>query len=224
MTPSAARRSAKGSFEPVGFSSDRQEADQRIDLVGERDGDATGAVGQRSLGPERRVVLGDRIGDRRRSRRRCQRVIAAHDALQLRELADHAGGEIGLGQSAPRGARRSASAPGRCAARSRRPASPSAPTLSATVPSLAWKTMAFSAGSRGFEPSLAVLVPEELGIGEARAQHALVAGDDGGAVVARSPCWRRRGSAAPAGPRRPAGRNISDACASRWSAPRAAGP
>ena len=58
-------------------------------------------------------------------------------------------------------------------------------TRSAWVPSLAWKTMSFSAGSRSSSAQLAVLVPEELGVAQPRAQHALVAVDDGLAAVAR---------------------------------------
>ena len=52
MTPSAARRKAKGSREPVGSSPIGKKRDQRIDLVGKRDGDRfrtrSGSV---SLGP-----------------------------------------------------------------------------------------------------------------------------------------------------------------------------
>ena len=76
---------------------DGEEADQRVDLVGQRHGDADRRGRAAVVGPERRVMLGDRVGDCRRLAV-MERVVAAHDALQLGELADHAGREIGLGQ------------------------------------------------------------------------------------------------------------------------------
>ena len=53
------------------------------------------------------------------------------------------------------------------------------------MPSLAWKVTWSSSGTRDFQPRLAVEVPEVPRIGEAGAQHALVAGDRGGAAVRR---------------------------------------
>ena len=55
----------------------------------------TGAVGQVSLGTERFVMVGDRVGDAGVFAV-VERVIAAHDALQLGEFTDHAGREVGL--------------------------------------------------------------------------------------------------------------------------------
>ena len=66
MTPSAARRSAKGSCEPVGFSPIGEEADQRVELVGQRDGDRHRRGRAAVVRARRRVVVADRVGDRRR--------------------------------------------------------------------------------------------------------------------------------------------------------------
>ena len=49
--PSAARRRAKGSRDPVGFSPIEKKADQRVELVGEVDRDRDRAVGTSSPCP-----------------------------------------------------------------------------------------------------------------------------------------------------------------------------
>ena len=97
MTPSAARRSAKGSPEPVGFSSDREEAGQLVELVGQRHGDRDRLRRHRIARAERPVMRADRLRHAR-VLAALQRVVAAHHPLQFGEFADHAGGEIGLGQ------------------------------------------------------------------------------------------------------------------------------
>ena len=110
-------------------------AGQRLELVGERDREADAVARQRVAGEARLVVVLDRVGDLRRLAV-VARVVAAHDALQLGELADHVGQQVGLGQQ--RGAvglRASASAPScardraaRCA-RTRSMRSPCVPSL-----------------------------------------------------------------------------------------------
>ena len=76
---------------------DRPEADQRIELVGERDGDRDRRGRDAVVRALRLVVFLDRVGDARLFALR-RRVIAAHQALQLGKLADHFGDEIGLGE------------------------------------------------------------------------------------------------------------------------------
>ena len=129
-----------------------------------------------------------------------QRVIAAHDALQLGKLADHPGREVGLGEPRGTGGALGVGA-GHVGGESSRRASRCACALSSTLPSLAWKTRSASASTRVVERDLAVLVPEEAGVGEARAQHALVAGDDGLAVVGVRllATNRKRGAGVPSG-------------------------
>ena len=97
ITPSAARRSANGSREPVGFSSMAQKPVSRSSLSASATAMATGSAGHPVGRAERLVVVGDGVGDGGRLALR-QRVVAAHEALQFGELADHAGDEVGLGQ------------------------------------------------------------------------------------------------------------------------------
>ena len=65
--------------------------------IGARDGDGDGFAGDAVGGTKRLVVIRNSVGDFALFVLR-DGVVAAHDALQLRELADHAGSEIGLGQ------------------------------------------------------------------------------------------------------------------------------
>ena len=53
------------------------------------------------------------------------------------------------------------------------------------VPSFSWKTISFSFGTQISRLDLAVLIEEEFGVGEPRADHPLIAGDDGLAAVGR---------------------------------------
>ena len=52
-------------------------------------------------GEARLVVLGNRLRHLRRLAV-VPRIVAAHDALQFRELADHSGQQVGLGEQARR--------------------------------------------------------------------------------------------------------------------------
>ena len=105
-----------------------------------------------------------------------RRVVAAHQALQLGKLADHVGDEIGLGEQrrALALARRRRRACG-AMLRARRAA---ASTRSRLRAELVVIDDARQLRHARVEPLLAVLVEEELGVGEPRAQHALVAVDD----------------------------------------------
>ena len=109
-----------------------------------------------------------------------QRVVAAHHALQLGELADHARHQVGLAQQ-------------RCGARQcgagvhqRRDVlgqrlQPARPVTLAAQ--LRVERHVVELRHAAFQPRLAVEVPEMPRIGEAGTQHALVAGDDDGAAV-----------------------------------------
>ncbi len=97
MTPSAARRSAYGSFEPVGFSSMAQKPVENVELVGERHCNRH-RIGRHAIGRALRlVVLFDRGGDALVLALR-QRVVAAHQALHFGEFTDDFGEQISLGE------------------------------------------------------------------------------------------------------------------------------
>ncbi len=106
----------------VAGDADAEEADQGVELVGQRHRGGNVARGQRVAGKARLVVGLDGVSHHLPFTVG-KRVVAAHDALQLGELAHHVGDEVGLGQA--RGAlvaeRRRAAA-----RRSRRPAPPGA--------------------------------------------------------------------------------------------------
>ena len=76
---------------------DRPEADQRVDLVGERDGDGDRIGGHEIVRPLRPVMILDGVRHRFVLALRLG-VVAAHQALQLGEFADHVGEQIGLAQ------------------------------------------------------------------------------------------------------------------------------
>ena len=121
--------------------------------------------------------------------------------------------EIGLGEPAARAALCRIGA-GTCGARSFGELRRSRADLVEHVPSLAWKTRSLSFGTRRSSVTLRSW-SQKNGVGQPRAQHALVAGDDRLPPSSRASCWRRRESAAPARRRRRGRRNISGACASR---------
>ena len=116
----------------------------------------------------------DRIGDLFRLTV-VQRVIAAHDALQLGKLADHVGGKVGLAQvGSALGSFRvcfqlARNFPGECL--------DALHALELAAELVVIDDTGKPRHAR-FEPCLAVLVVEELRVGQPRAQHALVAVDD----------------------------------------------
>ena len=159
-----------------GQLADGEQAGQRLQLVGQRDDHADVAARQRVAGEARLVVVFDGVGDVV-AEPVVQRVVAAHDALQLGELADHVGQQVGLGQL--RGLRRPARA-------SASPPSCGADRLgdgAHALDALALRAQLVvvdhlrQAGDARCQRLLAVLVEEELGVGQARAHHALVAAD-----------------------------------------------
>ncbi len=76
---------------------DGPEADQRVDLIGERDSNRHRIGGHEIVRPLRPVVILDGVGDRFVLVLRLG-VIAAHQALQFWEFADHFGQQVGLAQ------------------------------------------------------------------------------------------------------------------------------
>ena len=81
---------------------DRPEGAERVELVAERDHDRDRGSRDAIVRPLRFVMLFDRRGDAGFLALGCC-VIAAHQALQFGELADHLGHQVGLGE--PGGAR-----------------------------------------------------------------------------------------------------------------------
>ena len=145
---------------------------------------------QRVLGASRQVVLADGL---RHAWRLAgpQRVLLADDALQLGELADHAGGEIGLRQA--RGPASAARVRRRSPAAGTRPGPPSAPSSRAGFPAAPGRPSWPAAGSRRSGRSLQILAEVEVGVGQPRPDDALVAATDLRGI-ARPACWTRRRS------------------------------
>ena len=95
--PSAARRSANGSREPVGFSPIEKKATSVSSRSAILTATVTG-VGRHLVALAGGLVMvADRVGDRG-GLPLGARIIAADHALQLGEFADHLGDEIGLGE------------------------------------------------------------------------------------------------------------------------------
>ena len=126
-----------------------------------------------------------------------QRVVAAHHALQFRELADHAGGQVGLGQPRARRSASAGSAPTSGAIS--RPAAPAGARGRPGVPSLAWKVTSSSAATRLASRVLRSRSQKcRASANRARSTRSLPA-IDVGAAVRRARYWRRSepGAAAP---------------------------
>ena len=154
---------------------DGEEADQGVELVGERHGDALRRARAAVAGPLRRVVLGDRDGDLGwlavvegvvRPMTPCSSGNSLTMSVTRSALHSNAARVASLGLAA---GTRSASQPASVSSRT---------ALAPSEPSLAWNTTPSRSGTRLDERSLAVVIPEELRIEEPRLEHALVAGDD----------------------------------------------
>jgi hypothetical protein len=163
-----------------GQVADAEHADQGFQLVGQRHHHAGGVARQRVAGKARLVVVFDGIGHVF-AQAVVAGVVAAHDALQLGELAHHVGQQVGLGQQRglvgllPPARRRPAALrwPWRWRAR--------APRARPACPACCGRPPCPGPHARG-QRLLAVLVEEELGVGQARAHHALVAAGHGAGV------------------------------------------
>jgi hypothetical protein len=178
--PSAWRRSANGSLSPVGSWPMANRPASVSSLSASATTTPTSLRG--SASPAKRGGSGLRWRSRRRRPAVVARVVAAHDALQLGELADHVGQQVGLGQ-----ARGDIGVVRQLVAAQLRAdhLGDGAHALDA----LALRAQLVvvhdlgQAGDARLQRLLAVLVEEELGIGQARAHHALVAADDRAGVL-----------------------------------------
>jgi hypothetical protein len=132
----------------------------------------------RSFLPQQ-VLRADGLGHRTRLAI-VQRVVAAHDALQLRELAHHLGQQVGLGEM---GGALGADFVGTCLAGDVPRYCPNALHAVELAAELAVIHHAGEPRDARGERRLAILVVEELGVGEPGAQHALVAADDAPGVA-----------------------------------------
>ena len=109
------------------------------------------------------------------------RVVAAHDALQFRKLADHIGQQISLGQlrcAIDGGAQRRVA---QLRADGARECAHALHALALRAELVVVNHFVQARHARG-QCLLAVLVEKELGIGQPRAHHALVAANDGAGV------------------------------------------
>ncbi|MNX84839.1 hypothetical protein D3C86_1166540 [compost metagenome] len=162
-----------------GLEADAPDADQRLELVGQRHGGADGPLGQRVTGKARAIVF--------RARQRhlvglvvMTRVVGAHRALEFGELADHVGQQVRLGQF---GATHGGSLVHGHAVGVHRVGNMAGDLLQAlhavqlAADLVVVDHVAELRHARG-QRLLAILVEEELGVRQARAHHALVAGDD----------------------------------------------
>ncbi len=150
---------------------DPPEADQCIDLVSQRNRDRQRCRGAGVVRAQRRIVLGHRCRNGI-AFAVVSRVVGTHDALQLGEFTDHAGGQIGLGQ--PRGGPCSipVSAGDVLAEPGGKRAEPVQPV--ADGPQLGVKNDRRQRRNPAAQTLLAVLIPEEFSIGQARSEHPLV--------------------------------------------------
>ncbi len=162
---------AEGILGAGGLLADLENARERVELVGDRDSEAGVRLGQLVASAARQVVLTDRDSDLRRLAVG-ERVVRAHDSLQLRELAHHRGQQVTLAQlsrtlrlGSDRQLQLAAISP--ASARTRRVLSPS-------DPSFTWNVIASSASRRDAKRLLPVLFPEERRIGQSRSNDALV--------------------------------------------------
>ena len=162
---------------------DTEHANQRFQLVGQRHHHAGHVARQGVTGKTRLVVVFNRVGHVQ-TQAIVKRVITAHRALQLGELADHVSDQIGLGQQC--------GLAGLCGQRiaaellanrlGNRPHALNALALGAQLVVINHLVQPRHARRQRF---LAVLVKKELGIGQARAHHALIAANHGTRIVRR---------------------------------------
>ena len=164
-----------------GLLVDGPEARERVELVGKSDGNGDRLARHLVGRPDRLVMGGDGVGDGR-ILFLLERVVVAHHALQLGELADHVGEQVGLGEDGRAlgeigiGADQRRDLPGQ---------------MKDTLHPLVLAAELLVEGDllqlrhAVFERHLAVLVEEELGVGEPSCDDALIAGGDGLAAVLR---------------------------------------
>ena len=173
----AERRERVGVGRAGGALADGEDANDRVELVGDRHELARKAPRQFVAGEPRPVVVNDRLGYHGRLARRVG-VAEAHDALEGGELDDRMRYEVGLGEV--RRAGRVGGLVGRRVDRSgKRSCERLDPRhLGAERPELLVKNDAVELVDVALERAREVLVHEERSVGQTRADHPLVAGDD----------------------------------------------
>ncbi len=150
---------------------DREDAGQRVEAFRDREHAADVATSDRITRKARLIELIERRGDLGVLAARV-RVVAAHDALQLGKLADHARHQIALRQ------RRCARREGGIDAHTIRDHARELGDAHAFVPDAAERLLIRDRFQRALvrsERLFLVLIEKEFRIGEARADHALVA-------------------------------------------------
>ena len=165
----------------AGHLPDAEQPDQRLQLVGQRDREAD-LVARQAITRKAWLVV---ILDGQRNvfgPSVVQRVVAPHRALQLRELADHAGQQVGLGQQGGLvrlGRQRVAAQllPDGAGDRAHAQDALALHAELAVVDDLVEPRHTL------LEPLLAVLIEEELGVRQACPHHPLVATDHRARVV-----------------------------------------
>ena len=152
---------------------DAEHADQGFELIGQRHRQPDRAARQFITGKARFVMVFNRVGHLGRQAV-VERVVAPHDALQLGELADHVGHQIGLGELGRLvSLRRQRSAAELLAdGLGNRAHACHALALRAELVVINHFVQAGHARGQRF---FAVLVEEKFSVGQARAHHALVA-------------------------------------------------
>ena len=111
-----------------------------------------------------------------------ERVVAAHGALQLGELAHHVGHEVGLGQLRGQVGLLGQARVAQLAGNALGDGAHALHALALGAELVVIDHLAQPVHARG-QGLLAVLVEEELGVGQARAHHAFVAADDGAGIL-----------------------------------------
>ncbi len=171
---------AEGVLVAGGFLADGKAADQGVQPIGNAHQRADERLRQVAAGAHRQVVLLDGPGHPL-----VLAVVAgvdpAHDALQRRELTDHGGEQVGLGQLR-RPPDHPPPVPGRCVRPGRRPGRRGGCSWP-MVPSRFWKTIPLQFRAAVGQGPFAVLVEEEQAVLEPRAQHPLVAAGGQAQVV-----------------------------------------
>ncbi len=157
-----------------GHEADAPDADQRVELVRQRHALRDRRHRQRVACEARPVVLLDGSGNVGRLAV-VLGVIAAHQALQFREFADHVGDQVRFRK--PRRALRQCAVRAQVRRDGRRDGAHARRPIRLRA-ELVVIDDAAELGQARFQRMAPVLVEEELGVGQPRAQHALVAGDD----------------------------------------------
>ena len=152
---------------------DAEHADQGFELIGQRHRQPDRAARQFVAGKAWFVMVFNRVGNLGRQAV-VERVVAAHDALQLGEFAHHVGDQIGLGQLGRLVGLRGQRSTAELLADGLGNRAHACHALALRTELVVINHFVQAGHARG-QRLFAVLVKEKLGIGQARAHHALIA-------------------------------------------------